>query len=224
MVDLLDSEDSLKDLKSAVRTKLGFGENAKITFSQIRSGSNIILEDSKSQIFVLFPYLSHFSRRWLWCLVSFLAFVWYSMCKSHYWTNHSWKQKSMLSQYTWMKTDSSFFQSIPSSKKKIEITPQSLSVQTESSLASVAASTSRKWVVSFIQLDSSRSAEEDTADMLSIQHYETIEATIKPSGISQMVTYLICDWEYDLQKGSKSKVRQWQKILLSLRSNESLYI
>ena len=58
MVDLLDSEDSLKDFKSAVRTKLGFGENAKITFSQIRSGSNIILEDSKSQIFVLFPYLS----------------------------------------------------------------------------------------------------------------------------------------------------------------------
>ena len=93
MVDLLDSEDSLKDLKSAVRTKLGFGENAKITFSQIRSGSNIILEDSKSQIFVLFPYLSHFFRRWLWCLVSFLAFVWYSMCKSHYWTNcweYSW--------------------------------------------------------------------------------------------------------------------------------------
>ena len=50
----------------------------------------------------------------------------------------------MLSQYTWMKTDSSFFQSIPSSKKKIEITPQSLLVQTESSLASVAVSTSRK--------------------------------------------------------------------------------
>jgi len=48
MVDMSDSEDSLEDLKSAVRTKLGFGEDAKITLSQMRSGSDVVLEDGKS--------------------------------------------------------------------------------------------------------------------------------------------------------------------------------
>jgi len=34
-----------------------------------------------------------------------------------------------------------------------------------------------------------------------------------------MVTYLICDLELDIQKAWKCEGRQWQKMLLSLRSN-----
>jgi len=49
------SEDPLEDLKSAVRMKLEFRENAKIAFSQMGSDSDVI-EDGRSRTFVLFPY------------------------------------------------------------------------------------------------------------------------------------------------------------------------
>ena len=46
-----------------------------------------------------------------------------------------------------------------------------------------------------------------------------LDQTYLDKWLLQMVTYLICNWWVDIQKYLISKVRQWQEMLLSLRSN-----
>ena len=41
--------------------------------------------------------------------------------------------------------------------------------------------------------------------------------------LSQMVTYLICDWRFGIQKGLEYEVRQWQEILLSIREHSEAF-